>query len=262
MKPIKPLNKFWNRNTFFYKVRYQLLFREVTPKKLSQLYYNQYNKPDSIPQIYKEINKKIFQSTPKELDDFEKALTIATWLRENIKGGKGLGINSEDALKYMLHGGYGVCSDFCQIFNNFCVINHIKVREWGLKSEISVKEGHSFNEFYSPELGKWILIDVSNAIYFVSENKTPLSAIEAFDLNNNKLQKKTHYYSSKFKPTQKMVNKYYYSDHITPFLVDKYKNRFYDSLLKNFNFLPIPIVHGLAILLNNSYNYKKVKISN
>ena len=43
----------------------------------------------------------------------------------------GLSVPSEEALKIMLAGKGGVCSDMVQIFNNFCVINDIKVREWG-----------------------------------------------------------------------------------------------------------------------------------
>ncbi len=45
----------------------------------------------------------------------------------------------------MINGEGGVCSDFSQIYSNFCVINDIKVKEWGLKNlsnDSSVSGGH------------------------------------------------------------------------------------------------------------------------
>jgi hypothetical protein len=262
MKPIKPLNRFWNRSPVFYRIRNRLLFKKVKPSELEELNYNKYNPKDSIPEIYFEINEKIFPTKNTEIADFDKAIHIATWLRKNINGGKGLGVSSDLALKYMLSGGYGICSDFCQIFNNFCVINNIMVREWGLQNVVNEYEGHSFNEFYASEQDQWVLIDVAYGIYFKSkdEKNKPLSVTEVFRHSKLNLEKKMLLYTKDFKLHSEILGKYYFSKYMYPFLVDNYHNKFYDNLLNRFNFLPIPFIHGIAILLGKSYNYKKIKL--
>jgi hypothetical protein len=264
MKPVKPLNRFWNRSPVFYRIRNWLLFKDINISELNDLHYNKNNPINTIPDIYFEVNKKIFINQKEQLTDFDKAIQIATWLRNNIKGGKGLGISSDQALKHMIAGGYGVCSDFCQIFNNFCVINKIKVREWGLLNLKVEKDGHSFNEFYASELKQWILIDVSYAVYFtsVSENKKhkPLSAPEVFSHSKRQNDKRTMIYISDYQPNLNIVSKYYFTQNMQPFIIDKYRNKFYDNLLKKLDFLPIPIIHGIAIIANKSYVYKKINI--
>jgi len=265
MKPKKKLNKFWNRSLFFYKVRYAILLKNIDSEELPKLNYNNYNPTDTIPKLYFKINNEIFKDKTKPKSDFDTVLQIATWLRNNLKGGRGLGVSSDKALKYMLAGNYGVCSDFCQVFNNFCVINNIKVREWGLLNTEVDKDGHSFNEFYVKELDQWIFIDVYNSIYFTSKSDfnedKPLSASEVFKHNLIDIDKKMMIYNSDFQPNIKMIRKYYYSKNMQPFIIDKYRNRFYDKLLNSFDFLPIPFIHGLAILLNKSYIYKKIPLS-
>ncbi len=257
MKTKKRLNKFWNRNPFFYKVRHLLLFRTINIEALSKINYNIYNPIDSIPEIYFEINRRIFKECTQDLNDFDKALKIAIWLRNHIKGGKGLGIDSENALILMLKGGYGVCSDFCQVFNNFCVINDIKVREWGLKNKDAHTGGHSFNEIYDKALNKWVAIDVSKSIYFVNTLTIPLSAIEIFQ-ESYKKHIQTIKFNENYIPAKDVINTFYCSDYYIPFVIDEYVNRYYDRFLKKYNSLPIPIIHGFLIMLNKSYVYKKV----
>ncbi len=263
MKTKKPLNRFWNRSPFFYKVRNLLLFRKIDLEKLNEINYNKYNPTETIPQIYVDINRRIFKESTVGLSDFDKAIQIAIWLRNHIKGGKGLGIDSENALKYMLKGGYGVCSDFCQVYNNFCVINNIKVREWGLKKIGSDLDGHAFNEIYDTELQKWICIDVSKSIYFKTiSNSEPLSGIELFLQNRNKIDLHTTNFNSKYTPDDRMINKFYFSDQYVPFVIDKYVNYLYDKYLSKYKNLPIPIIHGVIILLNKSYVYKFITQTN
>lgn len=258
MKPKKPLNRFWNRNPLFYKIRNWLLFRTADVEELLNINYNVYNPVESIPKIYQDTNALIFQDEPKDLNDFDKALKIARWLRDNIKGGKGLGVSSDKALEYMLAGGFGVCSDFCQIFNNFCVINHIKVREWGLKKIGSDIDGHALNEFYAEELDQWIALDVSKSIYFKNgANAIPLSTLELFSNTNKNL--KVVSFNNNYRHSDKMVSKFYLSNQYQAFVIDKYVNRRYDKYLSQYNNLPIPIIHGFLIFLNKSYVYKKIK---
>lgn len=257
IKPRKPLNKFWNRSPFFYRVRNRLLFREISVEELSRINYNRYNPKHSIPEIFFKTSELIFKDENADLTDFEKALKIATWLRNNIKGGKGLGINSEEALLLMLNGGYGICSDFSQIFNNFCVVNDIKVREWGLKKVDAHTGGHSFNEIYDIQFKKWIAMDISKSVYFTAQNNIPLTAIELFQ-KERKTNIKTIQFNYNYTPSETVIFKFYLSNHYVPFVIDKYVNSNYDRYLKTFKFLPIPIIHGIALLSLNSYVYKKI----
>ncbi len=266
MKSPKPLNKFWNRNQFFYNVRFKLLLKEVDSTMLSQMNYNKVNTPNSIPNIYFIINKLIFAEIDAPLNDFEKALTIATWLRKHIKGGKGLSIDSSSALEHMIQGGYGICSDFSMVFNNFCVINNIKVREWGVNCRSlndEKKYGHAFNEVYCPALQKWILLDVSKGIYFTtneSQNPSPLSVTEVFTQSRLNKPKKTICFIPTYETDENKIQVFYYSNLTQPFVIDNYRNKLYDVLLKRLRFLPVPFIHGFAIVIGRSYTLNRIPL--
>jgi len=125
--------------------------------------YNLINTKAELPSIFNTVNMQMFKDTSK-MTDLEKVKYISTWLVDHIKGGPGLSLSSKKALQIMLDGKGGVCSDMAQIFNNFCLINDLKVREWGV-TIIPFNTnfgGHSFNEVYIKELDKWIFVDVSN----------------------------------------------------------------------------------------------------
>lgn len=261
MKPRKLLNKFWNRHPIFYKVRFKLLLKEVDAIKLNKLYYNKYNLKKSIPKIFHDYNSSIFPDGLQNLGDMDKVIQIACWLRNSIKGGPGLGINSSDSLKYMIEGTYGICSDFSQIFNNFCVINDIKVREWGFNNMQFNGPGHSFNEFYCHELKKWVLIDISKSVYFYTEDQSkPLSVTEVFKLTRMNLPKNYYCFNPSYYPPHEKIQDLYYIPNTQPFLVDAYRNNVYDFYLKQLDKMPIPFVHGLIFILGKSYNYKKIEL--
>jgi hypothetical protein len=137
------------RPTFLYHLRFKLLSQFETKESVSGLYYNFLNPISEIPQYFFEINAKIFAGQRNTLSDLEKVETIARWMIKNIKRGRGLGLSSEDTIKIMTLEKGGVCSDFAQVFNNLCVINDIKVKEWGFKSiskkRVSEAGIHSMN---------------------------------------------------------------------------------------------------------------------
>lgn len=217
--------------------------------------YNAYNKTEDIPDIYFEVNKKIFKDTNLSTD-LDKALHIASWLRSNIKGGSGLSLSSDIALKTMLDGKGGVCSDISQVYNNFCVINNILVREWGITIIPFNKEygGHAANEIFSKELDKWVLIDVSKCIVFYRKDTIePLSVLEVFRSNKDL---RYHSFLKDIKNDEQIIN-YYFNTSAAPFLISNYKNKVYDKFLNNnFSKLPVFIVHFLVYLTGNSYHYK------
>ncbi len=249
-------------------MRFKLLLKEVDTSTLSKMNYNSVNTAKSIPNIYFVINKLILTAEDQRLNDFEKALKLASWLRVQIKGGKGLSLDSSRALEYMIRGGYGICSDFSMVFNNFCVINNIKVREWGVNCRAMNNEkkyGHAFNEVYCKHLNKWILLDVSKGVYFISNQTqlpTPLSVTEVFTHSRLNLPKKTHCFIPEYETDTTKIDTFYYSTQTQPFVIDQYRNKLYDTLLTKLGFLPVPVLHGFAIMIRRSYTLNKISLPN
>ncbi len=254
---LKKLQKLIKRHPFLYLTRFRLLSRNSNIDEIKNLSYNELNDQVDMPDYFKEINSQIFKNGKPD-SDLEIVLQISTWLKRNIKGGPGLSEPSGMALKTMLSGKGGVCSDMAQIFNNFCVINDIKVREWGTTCIPFNKRygGHSFNEFYSKELQKWVLIDVYWGFLFYDLQNKPLSVIEFFTLKRADEKLK---YQSFIPQTVKSgtIHKNYLNDGITPFLICDYKNRVYDSFLSFTRpYLPVFVIHFLIYLLQKSYHYR------
>ena len=251
---------YFRRHPLLYKIRFNLLSKKTSFDKINRFCYNSLNKTTDIPNIYFDLNPLIFTHNKATLTDLDKAMQIAIWLRNYIKGGPGLGKASDLALRKMINGEGGVCSDFSQVFNNFCVINDLKVKEWGLRiftNDPCIKGGHSFNEIYSKELHKWVLIDVTKSILFYSIDKTvPLSV---FDLIRLKKENQEIYFSSFNKKAiidYKRITDLYLSSNSFPFVITNYRNKTYDYYLNTLQFLPGPFTHGLLFLIGKSYFFE------
>ena len=247
------------RHPLLYKIRFKLLSKNSDLTGIEGISYNQVNKASEIPLNYHEVNAKIFEGVSDTLTDLEKVIKIASWLKANIKGGSGLSEPSEMALNTMLSGDGGVCSDMAQVFNNFCVINDILVREWGATSAPFNLNygGHSFNEVYISELNQWVLIDVSYTIFFYDSRNNKLSVPEFFKL---KRQNKKVVYKSFVEDSEAVkeaVDKNYLNESIVPFLICDYSNKTYDWHLSRFRpFFPIFTIHFFIFMINKSYHYK------
>jgi len=252
---LKKISWALRRHPLLYYTRFWLLSKNSTIYKLREECYNNKNAKSIIPRIFYEINDRIFEFE-KPNSDLDKAILIALWLKKHIKGGKGLSLPSDEALKAMLSGKGGVCSDMSQIFNNFCVINDIRVREWGITIIPFDKKfgGHATNEIFSKELGKWILMDVSKCILFYYTNRQePLSLFEVFTSN---LSHKYYSFFEKIESDDQIKN-YYYNKRATPFLISNYDNSIYDKYLKrNSSKYPIFFIHFYIYLIGKSYKYK------
>lgn len=255
----KPLNWYLRRHPLLYKIRFRLVSKKASVKTIESFCYNDINEKSNIPRLFFEINSKIFSDEIKELPDFEKAKKISIWLRNNIKGGPGLGKSSTTALIKMMNGEGGICSDFSQIFSNFCVINDIKVKEWGLKNlsnNSQISGGHSFNEIYCTEFQKWILIDPAKSILLYHSNiSTPLSTLEYIQL---KKEKKEFIMVSLTKNEiiiDANANEIYFCSNSSPFVITNYDNKTYDYFLDKLDFFPVSIIHGILILIGKSYTF-------
>src|SRR5690606_15510218 len=213
--------------------RFRLLSKNSSVAAIQDLSYNAWNKKEEIPEYFYDMNAKIFEGgTPAS--DLELVKHLVSWLCTHTKVGPGLSEPSAKALETMVYGRGGVCSDMAQIFNNFCVINDLQVREWGTTSApfSRANGGHSFNEVYFKELQKWVLIDPSWGMFFYNETDLPLSVEEVFELSRSG---QTVNYNTFIKGKQieeKQVNKNYLNSDITPFLICEYRNKTYDKYLE------------------------------
>ena len=251
---------FWvfKRHPFLYIARFKLLSKNSNVDDVNGYNYNLINSKKDIPLFFNEINEKIVADY-KPTSDFALVKHLSVWLQTEIKGGPGLSEPSDTALHIMLSGKGGVCSDMAQIFNNFCVINDIKVREWGTTRAPfdKVYGGHSFNEVYSTDLNKWVLIDVYNSLLFFSDSDNPLSVIELYQLLRKKepVQFKT-FNAANIVEDSNVVRNYFHPDTV-PFLICNYSNKTYDTFLRYTRpHFPVFVVHVILYMLGTSYHYR------
>ena len=255
---LKKIHWTLKRHPFLYMTRFRLLSKNSNETAIASISYNTLNSKEDIPRNFYDINTEIFEQGKPDTD-LALVKQLVTWLYEHTKVGPGLSEPSDKALDIMLYGKGGVCSDMAQIFNNFCVINAIQVREWGTTSAPfnRANGGHSFNEVYIKELQKWVLIDSSWGGLFYNEQEIPLSVLELYQLSRN--GQPVHYCSiieSKIIEETQITKNYLNAD-ITPFLICDYRNKVYDRYL---NFarphVPVFIIHFFVYLSGKSYYYK------
>jgi hypothetical protein len=256
----KPLNWYLRRHPLLYKIRYRLVSKNTSMDAIESYCYNDLNQKKNIHPLFFEINHLIFDGENNDFNDFEKAKTIAIWLKNNIKGGSGLGKSSATALQKMINGEGGVCSDFSQIYSNFCVINNIKVKEWGLKNlskDSTVSGGHSFNEVYSKELQKWIMIDVAKSlIFYDAKQDIPLSTLEFIQLKKEKKEIHIACLFTNNNLDNSNAKNIFLTSNPSPFVITNYNNQTYDYYLDKLDFLPVSIIHGILILIGKSYKFE------
>jgi hypothetical protein len=261
----KSLKWYLRRHSLLYKIRFKLVSKKSTFACMEDNCYNSVNHKNDVPSIYFELNQSIFTERNENLTDLKKAEKIAKWLRNNIKGGPGLGNSSEAAILKMINGEGGVCSDFAQVYNNFCVINDLKVKEWGLKiltDNPDTMGGHSFNEIYSKELEKWIIIDVAKSIFFYHTDPTlPLSVCDLIALKKKKKQINYLKFNKKIHVDPKRIHELYLISNSFPFLITNYCNKTYDYFLEKLNFLPESLIHGIVYLTGNGYSFEFPQIT-
>lgn len=246
------------RHPFLYLTRFRLLSKNSDAYAISSISYNDWNKKEEVPDYFYDINAKIFQAGIPD-SDLDKAKQLSSWLCEHTKVGPGLSEPSAKALETMLYGNGGVCSDLAQIYNNFCVINDLQVREWGTTSAPFSRNngGHSFNEVFLKDLDKWVLIDPSWGMLFYNDQNEPLSVLELYELSRKgqTINYRTFIEGKIIKLEHVMKN--YLNTDVTPFLICAYRNKTYDCYLKLARpYVPVFIIHFFVFLSGRSYYYK------
>jgi len=251
----KKIFKILFRHPGLYYIRYILLSKNHKGKSAEAIgCFNDLNPINEIPKLYFDVNKKI--SINPGMDELEKALEIGRFLRNAITGGTGLGLSSAETLAKMLEGKGGVCSDFAQIFNLFCCINNIKVKEWGCIDRFyKTRFGHSFNEIYSSELQKWIAIDIHKSIVFSDGEKSQLfSVTELFHYLRDGNPLKLIFFSA-YIPRNVDRIPHVYSKNTIPFIISNYKNNVNDYFCNRFKNFPPFIINAIMIVLRKNYAF-------
>lgn len=239
---------------FFY-IRYLLLSVNHKGKSSDDLgCFNQINDPKDICRLYFEVNSQI--EIDANADEFEKALQIARFLRMKIPVGPALSLSSQKTLEAVMQGKGAVCSDFSLIFNIFCLINNIKVKEWNCVDRFYKSNyGHNFNEIYSSRLKKWIAVDAHMGVYFVGDDKKlPLSVVELFKYRRK--GNDLHFvnfsdYIHQNVERMKMI----YSGFTIPFLIVNFKNDDNDYFLNKFQGIPSFAINAMLILKRKNYQF-------
>lgn len=252
----------FRRHPILYYIRFALICENISLTKVDEICFNAINNKEDVPEIFNTVFKEINLNSKT---DFEKALEIALYLKTKIVGGRGLGLSSDAALSKMIAGKGGVCSDFSQIFNVFCLLAEIKVREWGVVEKFyDPKYGHTFNEIYCTQSQKWIMLDVGKSFYYVNPlNKQPLSALDLFkNLRNNQTPSLVYFIiENNIDERLPMV----YSCSSIPFLISNYNNKVYDFYFNKYqDRFPGFLINFWLILTRKNFrfsfmldNYKK-----
>ncbi len=154
----KKIKRLLTRHPALFYARFVLICRNIRPgERLPE--FADFNQKADVPEKFNEISREI--ALNKDDDTFDRALEIARYIRKKVKGGPGIGLSSLATLERMFNSKAGICSDYAQIFNVFCLANDIRVREWGCVERFyKPVHGHSFSEVYSERLGKWAMVDV------------------------------------------------------------------------------------------------------
>lgn len=241
------------RHPALYYIRYLLLSKNCRDTAALES-FGDVNGITDIPPVFTQVNLQM--GIDPNAADFDKAKTIAAFLRKNTKIGPGLSLTAEATLNGMLYGNGGICSDFALVFNAFCLLNKIASREWNCVDRLyQTQYGHAFNEIYDVKKQAWIAIDSHKGIYFVGEDQeTPLSTLALFTFlrTGNSLQYRNISDYETHKPERLPL---VYSKNTIPFLVANYKLNDIDPILERYKKLPMFAVMSLLIARRKNYYF-------
>ena len=133
-------------------------------------------------------NKYNLKETAGEGSEFQKALRLmkaySKRLRHESSFDNQIGWRALDLLEYALdQKTKGInCRGKAQILNEMCLALGIYARKvWINPASKYDQECHVVNEIWDNELNKWVMLDISNNLYWVDDKGSPLSILEIRD---------------------------------------------------------------------------------
>ncbi len=130
-------------------------------------------------------SKYDLENTAKDGTEFERALRLmneyAPRLTHKSDYKNTISQSALELLEYSLNDkNHGInCRAKAQILNEMCLSLGIYSRKvWIMPYSNYDTDCHVVNEVWDSSLNKWVMLDITNNIYWLDENKTPLSVLE------------------------------------------------------------------------------------
>lgn len=119
---------------------------------------------------------------PGQGPDFEFSLAVSRDLmRAPKRVGTPVRAPALQTYRAITEQGRGYCADFVKAFNVIALAGEVPVRQWGF-AFTAFGSGHTFNEIFDRNRGKWLLVDSFHSLYFVDpQTREPLSTLEVHD---------------------------------------------------------------------------------
>ncbi len=137
-----------------------------------------------VPAAFQEIAAGMHAGSPSSdrESEFERSLAIARELmRAPNRKGSPIGADTLRTYRAITEEGRGYCADFVKVFNGLALAGQMPVRQWGFAFS-AFGSGHTFNEVFDHDRGKWVLVDSFHSLFFVDpETREPLSVLEVHD---------------------------------------------------------------------------------
>jgi hypothetical protein len=211
--------------------------------------------PRRVPPLFRRIVRRLELAGN---DTLESAKRIAMYLSHGHPRGRCLSTHSTAALKAIQQHCGGCCSDYAQVFVGLCAAAGVAAREWGLCDGFTTMNfGHCFNEVFSREHGKWVLIDPFLSLWAASDN-VPLGVTEVVDkvaagrsgeIQFNLIDDGLQTLASRCIP------EYYLGTGNLFFLTGNYNVFEEDRMLRTFGWLPTSLLHSALLLLGRYHQF-------
>ena len=238
-----------------YRWRYALITRAGESEAFSATFANH---PDraTIPDEYRSRVERLYTDDPSS---WKHALAIAEHLSTKGTRGPGLGEDSTSALKAILEGRGGTCSDFAQVYWGLANAAGIPTREWGLCWDLldTHRGGHAFNEIYCEEKERWVFVDPTFSIYATLRSGGPeLSVSGLVDLVMKGCGEEVHFHF--IDPQQETpqrverLRRHYLDCRHIFFCLSNYNPFEQDEVLRKWRWLPLAL-QNLFLLFSGHY---------
>lgn len=141
---------------------------------------------DFSSEAYSELKRKYeIENTAKDGSEFKRSMRLmheyAPRLKHDGWYDNHIPVNALDLLAFSLDNKkHGInCRGKAQILNEMCLALGIYSRKlWIFPYSAYDCDCHVVNEIWDSSLNKWIMLDITEDMYWVDENKTPLSVLE------------------------------------------------------------------------------------
>jgi hypothetical protein len=237
------------------RLRYALIARIGSTRTFAAWPRRRILRPRRVPDLFKCVVRHLDLGGT---DAFEAAKRIAQFLSRGHPRGRCLSTHLTAALVAIRRHCGGCCSDYAQVFVGLCAAAGVAAREWGLCDGFTTMNfGHCFNEIFSTEHRKWVLVDPFLSVY-ASADGTPMSVTEIVDrVAAGRADDIRFHWIDETQQTksEKCVAQYYLRPGNLFFLTGNYNVFEEDRMLRAFGWLPISLLHSVLLILGRYHRF-------